>query len=123
MKKFLSLFLILALVFTLAACGNDGGATEAAAGAYTPGTYSGEGDGFGGPIKLDVVVGDDGNISAVNVNEHSETAGIGETALETLPQQVVDNNGLEGVDGVSGATGTWEGFQAAVNAALSQAEN
>ena len=68
------------------------------------------------------VSGDDAQ-SAVNVLEHNETEGIGSLALESLPGAVVENNGTEGVDAVSGATMTSEAFFSAVNAALEQANN
>ncbi len=121
MKRIVSLLLILALVFTFAACSNDGGGSTDAAG-LKAGTYSGEGEGFGGPIKVDVTVGDDGKVSAVDVVEHSETTGIGDVALEEMKTQVVEKNGTDGVEAVSGATVSWEGFTKAVNAALDQAK-
>lgn len=121
MKRIVSLLLILTLVLTMAACGN-GGTTEAAADGLKAGTYTGEGAGFNGPIKVEVTVGDDGKVSAVNVVEHTETAGIGDVALETLSGQVVEKNGTEGVEATSGATGSWNGFIEAVNAALDQAK-
>lgn len=120
MKKTVSLLLVLILVLALVACG---GGNDAAADGLKAGTYTGEGEGgHGGPVKVEVVVGDDGKISAVNVLEHNETEGIGSLALESLPGAVVENNGTEGVDAVSGASMTSEAFFSAVNAALEQAK-
>ena len=42
-------------------------------------------------------------ITAVEVGDNSETQGIGSKAIEQLPAEIVEANGIDGVDGVSGA--------------------
>jgi uncharacterized protein with FMN-binding domain len=44
---------------------------------------TGEADGFGGPIKVSVTV-EDGKITAVTVDENSETPSIAEEALKAM---------------------------------------
>lgn len=93
---------------------------------YKDGTYEGEGNGigfgYGGePIHVSVVV-EGGKISAVNVAEHNETPQLGGLAISYLADRVVEANGLDGVDAVSSATISSNGFRAAVQEALSQAE-
>ena len=65
---------------------------EAAAGSYADGTYEGTGK------------------------------GIGSNAIEQLPELIVEANGTEGVDGVSGATITSNAIFTAVEEALEQAQ-
>ena len=64
----------------------------------------------------------DGKIAEVTVGENSETQGIGSKAIEQLPAKIVEANGLEGVDAVSGATVTSKAIFTAVEDCLSQAK-
>lgn len=81
------------------------------------GTYSGEGQGHGGKIVLDLTI-TDGQISAIEVTEHHETAGIAD-AMNTLTEHIIAGNTLD-VDAVSGATFTSQGFMEAVNDAFAK---
>ena len=127
MKKLSALFLALALVLSLAACTGDtpdgsaqpSGSAPAAEGKFTPGTYEGEAKGFGGTIKVAVTLSAD-RIDKVEVLESTETETIGEVALESLPQAVVDAQSSQ-IDTVSSATVTSTAFIEAVNAALTAA--
>ena len=57
MKKVLSLALAGTLLLSLAACGNGGTAESGAPeGIYTPGTYEGAAQGFGGEVTAKVTV-------------------------------------------------------------------
>ncbi len=96
----------------------DADATEA--GALKDGTYEAEGKGIGGKVPVTVEV-KDGKIASVTVGDNSETAGIGSKAIEQLPELIVEANGTEGVDGVSGATITSKAIFTAVDDALAQA--
>ena len=86
---------------------------------FTPGTYTGEGQGFGGAITVSVTVNET-NIVSVEVLENKETAGIGTTALERLPGKVVEGQGLN-ITAVSGCTYSSKGLLAAVEDALAKA--
>lgn len=118
MKKISSMILSLGLAMTLVACGSgssNGGSADA--GKYTDGTYTGTGTGHGGSVAVTVVV-EGGKISSVEIGEHNETAGISDEAISSLPQAIVDADGTEGVDTISGSTETSQAILDAVNNAL-----
>ncbi len=119
-------------VSALAGCSGNSEATEAAGtteavqgttaapettAAPAGGTFEGSGAGRNGDIKVSVTVDGAGAITAVEVLASEETEGIGDTAMEQLIKEIVDNQSIA-VDSVSGATITSEGFLAAVEAAL-----
>lgn len=105
----------LCLVLTLCATTALAGDTTV----MTAGTYTGTGDGFGGKITVTVTV-EDNKITDIAVGENSETDGIGSVALEKLPQQILELQGL-GLDAVAGSTYSSNGLLAAVKDALTQA--
>lgn len=122
MKK---LALLLALVLTLGmltACGgggNAGGSDEPSADAET---LEGTAEGFGGDLTVEVVKEGD-NIVSVEVTSHEESYDqLSEVAdaIDNLPGAIVEANGTDGVDGVSGATYTSDAIFEAVNNALGQ---
>ena len=88
--------------------------------AYTDGEYTAEGKGIGGTVPVTVTV-KDGKVATVTVGDNSETQGIGSKAIEQLPEAIVEANGTEGVDAVSGATVTSKAIFTAVNSCLKQA--
>lgn len=83
------------------------------------GEYTASGKGIGGDVPVTVTV-KDGKISDVTVGDNSETQGIGSNAIEQLPSKIVEANGTDGVDDVSGATITSKAIKSAVNDALAQ---
>lgn len=86
MKKLISLSLILILVATtLVGCGGA---------KFTDGTYDGEAEGMGGPVKVQVEVAE-GKIANVEVVEQTETEGISEPALEQIPALIVEKNSTD----------------------------
>ena len=87
---------------------------------YNDGTYTAEGKGIGGKVPVEVSI-KGGVISEVAVGDNSETQGIGSKAIEQLPAKIVEANGTEGVDGVSGATVTSKAIFTAVDDCLEQA--
>ena len=99
----------------------DAGSADAAAGELKDGTYEAEGKGIGGKVPVTVEV-KDGKIASVTVGDNSETQGIGSKAIEQLPALIVEANGTEGVDGVSGATITSKAIFTAVDDAIAQAQ-
>lgn len=102
-----------------AATEEDSEASEQGDGlSFTPGSYEGEAEGFGGPIKVAVTV-DEAAIQTVEVFEENETIGIGTKALELLSEDILAKQSI-GVDMVSGCTYTSVGFLAAVTEALEQ---
>ncbi len=82
-------------------------------------TFEGVGQGMGSDVKVAVTV-EDGKITAVDVTEHNETAGISDPALEKIPAAIVESQSLA-VDTVAGATMTSKGILAGVEAAAAAA--
>lgn len=83
------------------------------------GEYIGRGNGKRGPVVVKVVKNGDA-IEAVEVLEQHETQSIAGWALHSLPQAMVEANGVD-VDVVSGATFTSAALMTAVSEALTQA--
>ena len=84
------------------------------------GTYESVGAGFGGDLKLNVVIESD-EITAINILEHKETAGISDPAITNLPTAIIAAQSTE-VDVVAGATMSSNAIISAVNTALDQAK-
>ena len=95
-------------------------AAEAAA-SLADGTYTGTGKGIGGNVPVTVTVAG-GKITDVEVGDNSETQGIGSKAIEQLPAKIVEANGTDGVDAVSGASVTSKAIFTAVEEALEAAK-
>lgn len=98
------------LVLAVAACGG--------AALYNPGTYTGEGHGHGGPIKVAVTVNDK-VIEKIEVIENSESD-FSKPVFEKIIGSVIENNTAD-VDAVSGATETSTGLLDALKDAVSKA--
>ena len=73
---------------------------------------------IGGEVKVKVTMDGD-KIAKIEVLSHNETAGISDSAFNTLPDAIIAANSTQ-VDVVSGATKTSEALIAAVNDALAQ---
>ncbi len=114
MKKSVSrLFTLLLLTgIVLFSCGKSEGI-------YKAGTYTGEAQGNGGTLTVEVKVSAD-EIKAVAVTGHSETPGLSDPAIEKVPQRIVESQGTD-VDGVSGASMTSGAIMKATAAALAKA--
>lgn len=112
MKRVFSWFLTVALLLTASL-----GAAEALS--LTPGTYTGEGEGYGGAIAMAVEVSED-RIVSVTAGEHGETAGISDPAFERIPEEIVKTQSVD-VDAVAGCTLSSNGIIEAVKAALVEA--
>ncbi len=94
--------------------------TEEIEALYEPGTYTAVAAGYNDDIEVEVTV-DENEITAIEVLEHAETEDIAEPAFEDLTQAVLESQSTD-VDTISGATGSSEGFLAAIDTALSEAE-
>ena len=128
MKRLNKFALIAAMAFTFTACGNDAADTETTDTADTVSTEEatpsvGEATvpGYGGDITVKVNFGEDGVIESIDT-KHEETEGIGADAILELEKAVIEANGTEGVDNVSGATVTSEAFKTAVDEAITNAK-
>ncbi|UUX34966.1 FMN-binding protein [Fundicoccus culcitae] len=87
---------------------------------FEDGTYTGEAEGFGGPIRVEVIVAE-GKISEVTILEHGETQGISDPAIEEIPAAIINQNKVN-VSAVSGASYTSLGIVNAVSNALNLPE-
>ncbi|MDI3538672.1 MAG: hypothetical protein PWP58_1633 [Bacillota bacterium] len=96
------------------------GCSKSAGSKWQDGTFTGEGQGMGGPVKVSVEI-KEGKINKVEVVEHAETPGISDPAIEQVPKAIVEKQGVDGVDVVSGATVTSKAIIEAVKSALEQA--
>ena len=131
-KQMLSLFVAAVMLLSLAACGPTESAaptpaaasptpvqTAAAPGLYTPGAYTATAKGHNGDLTLSVTFSENA-IDAVDVGEHQETPGIGDSAIDSIPGKIVSGQTLS-VEAVSGATYTSKAILAAVEDCVAQA--
>ncbi|MBP3701475.1 MAG: FMN-binding protein, partial [Lachnospiraceae bacterium] len=101
--------------------GSTEGSGQVSDAVYKDGTYTGVGSSaIGGKIEVSVTVSG-GKVASVQVVSHNESKDIGAKALDALIGQAVSANGYQ-IDGISGATATTNGFAAAVQDALAQAQ-
>ena len=70
--------------------------------AAVSGTFTGTSVGMQGPVAVELTVAE-GKITAVNVTECHETAGLSDVALERIPAQIVEHQTTK-LDAVTGAT-------------------
>jgi fumarate reductase flavoprotein subunit len=116
MKKVLALLVIIALTVVVVGCGGGKDAP-----AFKDGTYEGSAPGFKGDVEVKVTVAG-GKITKVEITKHGDTPGVSDPAIQQLPGKIVEKQGTEGIDAVSGATKTSEGILAAAAAALKNAK-
>lgn len=116
MKKIISLVLALLMLTSLASCGAGTASSTAASTSASPAQYSVVADGRNGDIAMTVTL-EGSTITAVEIKEHSETAGIADAAIETMPSRIVEAQSLA-VDTVAGATITSEAILSGVEKAL-----
>ncbi len=86
---------------------------------YTAGTYTGTGEGYNGPVTLDVTFSETG-IEDIQINSSKETNHIGTPAYEIMFADAIEANG-SGIDSVSGATFTSKAIKDALSDAAEQA--
>ena len=110
MKKWISLLLCLSLMLSLSAVNGAG-------------TFLGKGAskiGGEGALAVEVSLGDDGAITAIEVVENKDTPGISDPAVAAIPAAIIAEQSLL-VDVMAGATYTSEAILLAVRDALTQA--
>ncbi len=92
---------------------------EEAGSALKDGVYEGTADGYGGPITVSVTI-TDGQITAVEVTDHSKEDPSYYSMAETVAEKIVQTQSLE-VDTVSGATFSSAGIRNAAILAVQKA--
>lgn len=88
---------------------------------FKPGTYTGHWQGKAGDVEVKVTV-TSGRIERIEIGANRETVGVRNLAFVGLTGKIIASQSL-GVDAVSGATMSSNGFLAAVTDALTQASN
>ncbi|MDR7870221.1 MAG: flavocytochrome c [Tissierellaceae bacterium] len=116
-QRLLVMTLVIAMVITLIGCTTKGPSDSSAL--FKAGTYATEVDGYGGKIKVETTFSDN-EIVKIEIVENSETVGIGSTAIDKIPSDIVESQSL-GVDAVSGATVTSAAIIEAVSKAVEEA--
>lgn len=86
---------------------------------YNAGTYTGEGNGNNGPIKVEVTFSDV-VIESISILEHNETEGLSDPAFERIPSTITNDQTLN-VDAITGATNSSNGILEAVESCVKQA--
>ena len=81
--------------------------------------FIGEGEGFGGKVKVKVTMDGD-RITKIDVLSHSETAGISDAAFNTIPDAIIAAQSAD-IEVASGATMSSNAIMAAVKDALAKA--
>lgn len=120
LKRIMSVLLCASMAFSMVACGNSAAPEANADGAaFTKGTYESVAAGNNGDVKVKVTV-DEEKITAVEVVEHSESAGISDAPIAEIPAAIVEGQTLA-VDTVAGATMTSNAILTAAEACLVEA--
>ena len=88
---------------------------------WADGSYQDAGEGYRGQLVATVTVRD-GRVQAVTAESRADPPDeYLQTALDGMAAAIVQTNGIEGVDAVTGATGSSNGIREAVTGALKQA--
>lgn len=119
MKNFYLVAILLLITIICSTCGTMAEENYAGRQLYAADTYEGSGGGYFGLVRVAVTVTENA-VTEVEILSHGDTEGIGTAAFEELSQTIIFSNSLD-VDVITGATGSSEGFIAAVNDALSKA--
>jgi uncharacterized protein with FMN-binding domain len=82
--------------------------------------YTGSGQGYDSTITVEVIITADGTIGAIEVVEAGDTPGLSDKAFDTIIESVLASQSVDGVDVMTGATGSSEGILEAIRDALNQ---
>lgn len=132
MKKFskrtAAVLLVAALTTSFVGCSSNevdsssnstSGITTAKGQNFKAGTYTGVGEGNNGTITVEVTLSES-KIESIEVVESTETAGLGDTALVSLIEDIIAHQSL-GVDTVTGASNSSKALLTAVESCLKEA--
>lgn len=113
--KTLGVMICLLMVITIfSGCGTDKSTQS-----YTPGTYTGTGEGKDGQVEVKVTFSES-EITGIEIVSQNETEGLGDKALESIKEKILNDQTLA-VDTVSGATISSNALISAVEDAAKQA--
>ncbi|NLY85082.1 MAG: FMN-binding protein [Tissierellia bacterium] len=122
MKKLTSLFAVLLVAVVLVTgCSQstDVGSSDGGS-MYKGGTYTATAKGNNGDVTVEVVFTDDA-IKSITVVEHQETGGLGDTAMDSIINEILEKQTTE-VDVVAGATNSCNAVIEAVEDCINQAK-
>ena len=91
-----------------------------AEGSFLPGVYTAEANGFGGPVKVALTIGEQGGIADVQIQGQAETPDVGGAAMPLLAKKILNSQSAD-IDGVSSATFTSNAVKEAAAKALTLA--
>ena len=97
------------------------GAEADTAAVYTDGTYTATGYGMNGDVQVSMTVAD-GKISDVTIDSNFETPDYGGKAIAQMPALIVEANGVNGIDCITGATETSLAIMNAIAEMTAQAQ-
>ncbi|MEF2967521.1 FAD-binding protein [Paenibacillus sp. M1] len=100
--------------------GNVAGGGNGTVPTFKPGKYAGEAEGKEGTVQVEVTMEQADRIKNIEIVSQSETAGLGDSALEQIRLQIIENQTLN-IDTVSGASLSSQAIIAAVEDAVKQA--
>lgn len=89
--------------------------------AYKDGTYTGEAQGFGGPVDVEVII-ENGKIPEINITSAEKEDGAYLSMAEDIIPKIIEAQSAD-VDTISGATFSSTGIKEAVTQALEEAAN
>lgn len=99
------------MIVVLSGCGSKNN--------WNDGQYDGTAEGMHGDVSVSIKI-EDGKITDINVTSQNETAGVGDVAIEKIPQEIIDSQSTD-VEVVSGASESSKAIVAAVEDALQKA--
>jgi len=100
----------------------DDEAPAAAAGRFTPGTFTASAEGYLGPIAVSVVFDAD-RIVSITITSHQETEMFFNFVVPSFTDAIIAAQDTAGIDTVAGATYTAEAIRQAVANTINQASN
>lgn len=105
------------LATVLSGCKDEAATSTSTSTSFKAGTYAGEAEGKEGTIKVEVVMDKADEIKDITVVSQQETAGLGDSAIEKIRDQILASQSLA-IDAVSGATVSSEAMLIAVENAV-----
>jgi succinate dehydrogenase/fumarate reductase flavoprotein subunit/uncharacterized protein with FMN-binding domain len=114
MKRIVASILSVGMACSLTACSSSVSSAK-----MKDGTYSAEATGMDGKISINVKIASN-KIESIDIADQNETAGVGDCALQTIADEVIESQSL-GVDSVTGATVSSGAMKTAVGDAVKQA--
>src|SRR5699024_6905510 len=119
-KGFIILLCMVLILSMVSGCTKkDANSPQTTDNVYKSGTYTGEAEGYGGPVKVEVTISES-EIKGSEIRSQAETEELGDSALNSVKDSILSGQTLS-VDTVSGATFSSNAMLQAVEDAVKQA--